>query len=401
MLIADASIDIDESKRPEVDHDTKGVSGTPDIVQQIMSKIDGASVFVADMTPVCVTDPSSLRPDLADDRQPKPKHVQNSNVMTELGYAEKALGLEKVILVANAEHYPGPDALPFDWRNRRGPLTYTLADNATKKQRAAEQTSFAKKLMERLRPYLEEQQTTIATSPPRASVGSKDVWPQALDGFRMRDLFDPSKRKTYRLPDGGRLYVRVRPATWTSPGSNGLVESLRQANRAFYTGGQHGDSGPNAEGALSIWGVATEDGEGIRPTTITQWFKDDGELWGVDTGVFYNDSDATGVALDYAMPHIGRFLKNSMEALSRFGSGPYNVTIGVTGLEDTVLNTGGMWKDRYSALADNVEVEEIASDLSDDERHRILMKFWNEMRDAFGLPIAGDLNEFREQARLA
>lgn len=49
--------DYQESGRPEVDHDTKNVAGTPDITKTILEKIARANVFVADMTPVGVTDP--------------------------------------------------------------------------------------------------------------------------------------------------------------------------------------------------------------------------------------------------------------------------------------------------------------------------------------------------------
>ena len=36
----------------ELDHDRKGVPGSPDLARTIMEKIEAAAVFVADMTPV-------------------------------------------------------------------------------------------------------------------------------------------------------------------------------------------------------------------------------------------------------------------------------------------------------------------------------------------------------------
>ena len=52
----------EEAERPEVDHDTKNVAGTPDITKTILEEIATANVFVADMTPVGITDPAALQP---------------------------------------------------------------------------------------------------------------------------------------------------------------------------------------------------------------------------------------------------------------------------------------------------------------------------------------------------
>jgi hypothetical protein len=66
--------------------------------------------------------------------------------MCELGYAEHALSQNRIILVANEAHYPGPAALPFDWRHRRGPETYRLIDGATREEISAERVRFSKLL---------------------------------------------------------------------------------------------------------------------------------------------------------------------------------------------------------------------------------------------------------------
>ena len=60
--------------------------------------------------------------------------------------AERALSQRRIILVANGAHYPGPVALPFDWRHRSGAKVYTLKDGATKEEIKAEQTRFAEVL---------------------------------------------------------------------------------------------------------------------------------------------------------------------------------------------------------------------------------------------------------------
>ncbi|GAA6773399.1 hypothetical protein [Flavobacterium sp. CGRL2] len=91
-----------------VDRDTKGISGTPDIVRTVFSKIDLASIFIADI--------SFINPNTDFRKCPNP------NVLVELGYAAKVLGWEKIICIFNTEFGKVED-LPFDLRFRR-PLTY-------------------------------------------------------------------------------------------------------------------------------------------------------------------------------------------------------------------------------------------------------------------------------------
>ena len=89
---------------PFLDRDTQGVPGAPHIVEAILSKIDSADVFVADVT--IVTDENAKRP------------IPNPNVLIELGYAFKALGKTRVIMVFNRA-YGDIRELPFDLNHLR------------------------------------------------------------------------------------------------------------------------------------------------------------------------------------------------------------------------------------------------------------------------------------------
>lgn len=102
-LVADDSLQVE----PVIDRDTAGVSGSPDIGKTILSKIDAADIFVAD---VSIVTPEGV------------KQAPNPNVLFELGYAVRALGSERIIQVQNTA-YGLPEQLPFDLRNRRT-LTY-------------------------------------------------------------------------------------------------------------------------------------------------------------------------------------------------------------------------------------------------------------------------------------
>ncbi|MDP3792211.1 MAG: hypothetical protein Q8Q89_00580 [bacterium] len=106
----DESIDIE----PAIDRDTQGVSGAPDIATTIFKKIEEADIFVADIS---IAVKSNKRP------------TPNPNVLIELGYALKALGHERLVLVFN-EAYGKKDKLPFDLKTRRL-LIYNCGDSIT------------------------------------------------------------------------------------------------------------------------------------------------------------------------------------------------------------------------------------------------------------------------------
>ncbi|WP_257111843.1 nucleotide-binding protein [Pseudomonas ficuserectae] len=116
IAIADIHKDQTTDVEPVIDRDTLGLAGSPDISHSIFEKIDAASVFVCD---VSIIDLSTAR------------STPNPNVLVELGYAIKALGWNRIIMVMNIA-YGGPDKLPFDLRSKRA-LTYTIEADADEK----------------------------------------------------------------------------------------------------------------------------------------------------------------------------------------------------------------------------------------------------------------------------
>lgn len=108
---------------PAVDHDTKGISGIPDIVNTIFSKIEISSAFVADVS--------------FTSKSPESRLCANANVLIELGFALHSLGGERLILVMNDVFGSPKDQMPFNLAARRWPITFTLhpdADTETRKQ---------------------------------------------------------------------------------------------------------------------------------------------------------------------------------------------------------------------------------------------------------------------------
>jgi hypothetical protein len=106
-----------------VDLDTKGVSGTPPIVDTIFRKIDEAAVFVPDLTFVGTRI----------DGRPTP----NPNVLIEYGWALNSLKHFRIVPVMDAAHgKPTAEAMPFDMRHLRNPTKYDCPDHADEKARA-------------------------------------------------------------------------------------------------------------------------------------------------------------------------------------------------------------------------------------------------------------------------
>lgn len=102
-----------------VDKDTRGVSGSPDIVTTILQKIDRSVCFLADVTPI---------------GKVGGKSIPNPNVMFELGFALSSLSYERVILICNTAHGELKD-LPFDLGLKRIiPYSYDVTTSDEEKR---------------------------------------------------------------------------------------------------------------------------------------------------------------------------------------------------------------------------------------------------------------------------
>lgn len=88
----------------DIDRDTQGLAGAPDIGDSIYEKIDSADIFIADVT--------IINQDYAGRKTPNP------NVLIELGYAIRALGWDRIILLYNKD-FGEIEELPFDINHRR------------------------------------------------------------------------------------------------------------------------------------------------------------------------------------------------------------------------------------------------------------------------------------------
>jgi hypothetical protein len=134
----------------ELDHDRKGVPGSPDLAATIFAKIVAAAAVIADVTAVGCT------PDWRDgDKMVAGKKLINSNVAIEVGYALRALTDQNVLLGFN-RHYGSHEALPFDLRHKGGAITFDLPPDANKEHIAQEKKALKAQFVQALRPYLRQ-----------------------------------------------------------------------------------------------------------------------------------------------------------------------------------------------------------------------------------------------------
>jgi hypothetical protein len=92
-----------------LDRDTKNTSGSTEIADEILRKINYASIFVGDITFINTGLLTKLF---------KSEKYPNPNVLVELGYAVRKIGWDRIIMIFNKK-YGDIEKLPFDLRHRR------------------------------------------------------------------------------------------------------------------------------------------------------------------------------------------------------------------------------------------------------------------------------------------
>ena len=132
-ILVDDSIEVE----PVMDRDTQGVPGSPAIAETIFEKIASADVFVPDVS--LITPPAAERPS------------PNPNVLLELGFAIKALGWSRIMMVMNSA-FGDINGLPFDLRGR---LVIMYAQPDVDGQKATEHGQLVQRMTRQLRGILE------------------------------------------------------------------------------------------------------------------------------------------------------------------------------------------------------------------------------------------------------
>jgi hypothetical protein len=162
-LIRDALEQVSETlnqlgidERIEIDSDTQGVPGTPEILTTIFTKIEEDTVFIADLT-ICS--------ETGEDE--KKRLSPNPNVMFEYGYALRAKGRGRLICVMNT-FYGGekPTELPFDLRHARAPIRFRLSPDAGPEKTKKVFECLCGELLTAVRTIIDNLPNTTTNPPP-------------------------------------------------------------------------------------------------------------------------------------------------------------------------------------------------------------------------------------------
>lgn len=198
----------------EVDHDTKGEVGFVDIFDSIKNKIDKSDHFVADLTPV--------------GRTKAEKALPNPNVMIELGYALRTKSHEQITVVANKEHFSGPQDLPFNIKGRRSPITYDLKAFANTEEIKKERIALAKNLK---RDFSSPISNTLVNTDSAESVSAIDDLGKFLLGDEVE--IGQKNRSIYRSYKGSSRVYFLPHAPFCFFKIAGAVESHKPVQNRY------------------------------------------------------------------------------------------------------------------------------------------------------------------------
>jgi hypothetical protein len=349
-------------ERAELDHDTKGVPGLAAIADSIFRKIDTAHVFVADVTPI--------------GKSLAGKWIANPNVLIELGYAKKALGPDRIVLVWNAA-FDGtaPEDLPFDLRHRRAPISYTLPVNSSDPERRQVRAALAAEMAEAILASWPTPLPPPVTPPVWRSHFTDDpsLW---CDGAKSVSVNDTggyrASVRILKINEGSRAWARILPATW--PNDKIATELEHPYPLGRWTGLDWG----RTTGGLIAYAGNTQ-ANGIR--TAALWIPDTGEVWGFDTDVLSEWNGESSFSGHAQMANWADFYSKHFQLITAAGGrAPFFARIGVDKLNDARWaqgqNPGGQATEhRFEA---QFEFSTIA------ECKEQLWKAWRQLTDLFG-----------------
>jgi hypothetical protein len=198
----------------ELDKDTKGVPGSPPIVETILRKIEECTVFVADVT--FVAESLAGLPN----KTGKPRLVPNPNVLIEYGYALRCHKHTGVVAVMNTAYgVPTAETLPFDLRHLRWPMTYHVSSESNSEERKSELKKLVAALIDALRLVLVQHQPSKDPQPsfvPQKSTTSAALFHEKIDDLLPQDRWAPVPGSVI-LPEGAKMYLRVYPIQAVQP----------------------------------------------------------------------------------------------------------------------------------------------------------------------------------------
>ncbi|MHC2303520.1 hypothetical protein [Rhizobium mongolense] len=303
-----------------LDHDRKGLSGSPDLAPAILGKIRASQIFIADVTSIGIVDASGA----------SKKKVINSNVAIELGFAAGVIGDDKILMVQNT-FYGSREDLPFDLRGKAGPLQFNLAPDADASEKARVSKDLVAILVRALAGYLAVPPASRqAVQKPKHRLS---MHPSDFEGATNLAMLDPNgpDMRMVRFNSERAVYLRFVPtATLPRPLTSARMLELAQMQRLALLDPSWApaQSARNPTGA-SYFRIPPD--EKKRAVAATQLMPT-GEMWALSSQFF--DPKATFINVTGLREPLVRTLRSfhAVYLNELGGSGSVNIEIGVFGL---------------------------------------------------------------------
>jgi hypothetical protein len=369
--ITDLNAEVNDADRPDeqvqLDHDTKGLPGSPDITASILAKIEVADLFVADVTPIAVAERVDGR---------VPRQVANPNVLIELGYAKRAIGPEKIIQIWNTAYTDcRPEDLPFDMRGRRGPISYRLEAHASKESRRDALASLVRALKPAIATTLRA--TARPVAPDRwqpSDDADPSIWP--TDSGAMTVNEPPHGSGIKRVFPPPRACARILPRSWQGSDDIDCHDVLLGSSGGFSWGATRG-------------GIVTYPGTVMLPNlekiqAVTKRFPQTGEVWATKTGISGEHRGTQYIYGDDIIRDWADFLRHQSKLMHDGGAElPLDVRLGIVGM------TGLHWPGDETfgrptiALEDRFECSFTLSTADGQEIFDRVLEIWIKLRKVF------------------
>jgi hypothetical protein len=359
--LAQIAVDTDFEERPQIDHDTKDVRGLAAIADSIFDKIGRCAMFIGDLTPITSRTAKGV----------KRKWIANPNVLLELGYAKRVLGVDPIILVWNTAHKgTQPGDLPFDLAHRRAPIGYCAPPGCDKATLDAARKTLAADLRAAIMMNLApEPAPQLAFQ--RASIGMPSLW---LDRAKPVTIIADEECNDWHVDDEPKSWMRLLPATWPrdvrasdlpAPMTLGKPTSLRSGR---------------ITGAAFSWS-GSDPAKRIR--TGTAWFPSDGEMWSFDSSALHGDDQRRRIVVPDLLDRWFWFLRINQERIrTAGGTGATLVQCGVGPLDRVELAIDDR-RNRGPIAAETFVSREFVT-RSQKETIEEMWQFYRALCDAFG-----------------
>jgi len=367
----------------DIDHDRKGVSGSPDLARTILEKIAKAAVFIGDVTLVGESPLTG--------KDGAKKKLINSNVAIEYGFALHALTDSRVLLVQNT-YFGHRDELPFDLRHKAGPIQFNLAPRSSRNAIADAKGRLKNDLVLALRGCLMHASSAVA--PPfqetQPTSNRAFFWqPGEVLATSERSAYsefrgDPDDTIRYTLSEPHVLYVRLIPIA--SLPQELTTRALSKAAKAKGSATLISRTHNKASASRNAHGVAVYQPFGSDTTllALTQLFQN-GEVWSVSREMIYS------VYQQAALPimNLRNSLSNSLHGIADLApdldlSPPFKIELGAVGLKGLRIS-GPLNKPTYATsgeiFRDVVHDTKIVDNLTDSTIAEIVQGFLHKLCD--------------------